>query len=249
VILYLRFLSGRERTRDANLHLGLTLAFVAGAVNAGGYLAVAQYTSHMTGIVSSVADNLALQNYRLVLSGLAAYAAFIFGAATSAILIHWARRKKLQSQYALPLLVEALLLLAFGLIGARHGAYVHLLLPATIVLLCFTMGLQNAVITKISNAEIRTTHVTGLTTDLGIELGKLLYWNLDGPREEKVLANREKMKIHAKLLALFLAGGVVGALAFKHVGFVATLPLAFLLFLIAAVPIWDDFSLEPKPLA
>jgi len=39
------------------------------------------------------------------------------------------------------------------------------------VLLCFIMGLQNAVITKISHAEIRTTHVTGLVTDVGIELG------------------------------------------------------------------------------
>ena len=45
------------------------------------------------------------------------------------------------------------------------------------LVLCYIMGLQNAVITKISNAEIRTTHITGLVTDLGIEIGKMLYLN------------------------------------------------------------------------
>jgi hypothetical protein len=44
-------------------------------------------------------------------------------------------------------------------------------------LLAFTMGLQNAVVSKISASQIRTTHMTGVITDLGIELGKLLYWN------------------------------------------------------------------------
>jgi len=32
--------------------------------------------------------------------------------------------------------------------------------PATVMLLCFVMGLQNAVISKLSRAEIRTTHIT-----------------------------------------------------------------------------------------
>ncbi|MBC7728674.1 MAG: DUF1275 family protein, partial [Microbacteriaceae bacterium] len=56
----LRTLVGRSRTRRANRHLGLLLAFVAGAANAGGFLAVQRYTSHMTGVVSGVADDLAL---------------------------------------------------------------------------------------------------------------------------------------------------------------------------------------------
>jgi uncharacterized membrane protein YoaK (UPF0700 family) len=241
MLTYLRFLSGHERTRDANRHLGLTLSFLAGAVNAGGYLAVAQYTSHMTGIVSSIADHLALGEFRLAVAGLGAYFCFLSGAATSAVLINWARRKRLHSRFALPLLLESVLLLAFGLAGTNIKLFVHFLLPATVFLLCYTMGLQNAVITKISGAEIRTTHVTGLTTDLGIELGKLVYWNAAGSGE-KVLADRAKMKLLASLLGCFLSGGLFGALAFKHVGFVSTLPLAVLLFVMAVVPIWDDVS-------
>jgi hypothetical protein len=57
---YARFLTGRHRTVKANRELGFALAFVAGAINAGGFLAVQQYTSHVTGALSSLADNLAL---------------------------------------------------------------------------------------------------------------------------------------------------------------------------------------------
>ena len=69
----------------------------------------------------------------------------------------------------MPLLLESGALLVFGLFGAAIAAWSQLFVPVTVVLLCFIMGLQNAVITKISKAEIRTTHITGLVTDLGIE--------------------------------------------------------------------------------
>lgn len=71
-IRYIRSLTGRRRTPLANQHLGFALAFVAGAINAGGFLAVQQYTSHMTGIVSSMADNAALGTYDLMLRGASA---------------------------------------------------------------------------------------------------------------------------------------------------------------------------------
>src|SRR5919109_1493583 len=60
---FARQLTGRERTKEANGRLGVVLAFVAGAINAGGFLAVQQYTSHMTGLVSSMADALVLGLY------------------------------------------------------------------------------------------------------------------------------------------------------------------------------------------
>ncbi len=242
MIRYLHFLTGRERTREANRHLGMTLAFVAGAVNAGGYLAVSQYTSHMTGVLSAIADNLALSRFRLVAGGFATFAAFLSGAVVSTILINWARRKRLQSEFALALMFEAFLLAAFGLLGHNLQSLDRVFVPTTVLLLAFMMGLQNAIITKLSGAEIRTTHMTGNVTDLGIELGKLLYWNADPDATEKVVANREKLKIHAGLIALFTLGGCLGALGFKRVGFGVTLPLALLLLAIAVVPVWEDLA-------
>lgn len=76
----MRRLAGPERTAAANRQLGLALAFVAGAVNAGGFLAIGQYTSHVTGIVSSMANNLALGRDGLVLAALGAAGAFMPGA-------------------------------------------------------------------------------------------------------------------------------------------------------------------------
>src|SRR6201986_4496444 len=77
---YLRRLTGKERTQAANRELAFFLAFVAGAANAGGYLAVRQYTSHMSGIVSAMAANLALGNGAALLAGAEALASFVAGA-------------------------------------------------------------------------------------------------------------------------------------------------------------------------
>jgi uncharacterized membrane protein YoaK (UPF0700 family) len=239
---YLRHLSGRERSVAANRQLALVLAFIAGATNAGGFLAVRQYTSHMSGIVSAMADNTALGDVKLVLAGLGAFLFFLAGASCSAILINWGRRQYLHGEYALPLLLEAGLLLCFGLMGRTIGLHHGLFVPGTVMLLCFIMGLQNAIITKISKAEIRTTHVTGIVTDIGIEVGKLFYWNIAGPDRvgPMVLADRVKLRLLIALLAFFFAGGVVGALGFKHVGFFSTVPLAIVLIVLAVLPVFDD---------
>src|SRR3954469_21715950 len=204
-----------ERTGAADTQLGMVLSFVAGATKAGGFLAIGQYTSHMSGIFSAMADNFALGAVGLVLIGFGALSAFVAGAACSALLINWGRRSGRGSQYALPLLLEAALLLGFGLLGglAYHRAgFVLVGAP----LLCFIMGLQNATVTKISGARIRTTHVTGMVTDLGIELGKLTYWNRDQSdlKAPPVMADRVKLGLLALLLGSFFTGGVIGALGF-----------------------------------
>ncbi len=237
---FLSKLAGRERTRRANRQLGGLLAFVAGAINAGGFLAVQRYTSHMTGIVSAMADDLVLGQVALVLAGGAFLCAFIAGAATTAILVNWARGHGLHGEFALPVLVEAALLLVFGVLGANLNTLVELFVPTTVLLLCFIMGLQNAIITKISRAEIRTTHMTGVVTDLGIELGRLVYWNRRVRDDGPVRADHDRLVTLAALLALFLAGGVVGALAFKAIGYSAVLPIAALLVAISALPLMAD---------
>jgi uncharacterized membrane protein YoaK (UPF0700 family) len=238
-LYHLRRLTGKERTRRANRELAFYLAFVAGAANAGGYLAVRQYTSHMSGIVSAMADNLAVGSGVAMLAGGSAVAAFLAGAACTAVLVNWGRRRGLNGQYALPLVVEAGLLVVFGATGHRWEHRTTMAVPATVALLCFTMGLQNAIITKLSHAEIRTTHVTGMVTDIGIELGKMLYPNWTTGKE-RVSADWRKLWLLVGLVGSFFAGGVVGALGFQHVGFGFTLPLAALLLLLAAMPVLDD---------
>ena len=242
-IHYVRRLTAAHRTADANRHLGIALCFVAGATNAGGFLAVHQYTSHMTGIVSSMADHLVLGTFKVVLGGLGALLSFLAGAACSAVMVNYARRHGLQSEYAGPLLLEAALLIGFGMVGAQLAQLQGLFVPATVMLLCSIMGLQNAVISKLSKAEIRTTHVTGIVTDIGIELGKLFYWNMgDGPAEQRVVANRERLKVLSLLLLAFFLGGVAGAIGFNRIGYLSTVPLAVALVVLAALPVMDDLA-------
>jgi uncharacterized membrane protein YoaK (UPF0700 family) len=237
----IRQLTAPKRSRADNVRLGAGLSFVAGATNAGAFLAVGQYTSHMTGILSTLADAVALQQWAIAAVSAVALLAFLAGASTTAILVNAGQRRGLSSAFALPLVLEALLLLTFGAFGARLSESHALLLPATVVLLCFTMGLQNAVITKISRAEIRTTHVTGMVTDLGIELGKLFYVNRRHPvTGAPVRADRVRLRVLAQLLLAFVAGGLLGALGFQHFGYIATIPLAALLLLLSIVPALDD---------
>ena len=240
-IPYLRQLTGRERSQRANRHLACFLTFIAGAINAGGFLAVGQYTSHMTGIISSMGDNLALGAIGLLLAGLASLIFFTLGAACCAICVNWGRKRSLQGEYAIPLMLEAALLLLFGLLGGNLENHKWLFVPVTVLLLCFIMGLQNAIITKISKAEIRTTHMTGMVTDIGIELGKLVYWN--STRHDPkftVHADLDKLRLLGTLVFLFFSGGLVGALGFKNIGFISTAPLAATLMFLAVVPIADD---------
>jgi uncharacterized membrane protein YoaK (UPF0700 family) len=237
----IRGFTALQRTPQADLKLGTVLAFVAGAANAGGFLAVGQYTSHMTGMLSALADNLVLGQFVLVGAGIASVLAFLFGAMSTAWIVNWGMRLRLRSAYGLPLLLEAALLLVFGLFGAAMSLWQTVFLPVTVVLLCFIMGLQNAVITKISQARIRTTHVTGLVTDLGIELGKLLYVNRH-PEMQPVRADRERLRVHAQLVLSFLVGGIAGALGFKHLGYVSTLPLALALLLLVLRPLLEDWQ-------
>lgn len=235
----LRIWAGIERTAESNLRLGVILSFVAGATNAGGFLAVGLYTSHMTGMLSSIADNLILGNFLVAIGAVVAILAFLLGAMTTAWLINWALRKNLHSAYCLPLLLESFMLLVFGVFGASIKEVSSLFAPMTVLILCFIMGLQNAVITKISKAEIRTTHVTGLITDLGIELGKLFYINHSAV-PVKVLASRPKLRTLLLLIGGFALGGLIGALAFNHWGYTMTLPLAVLVLLPTLRPIATD---------
>jgi uncharacterized membrane protein YoaK (UPF0700 family) len=163
-------------------------------------------------------------------------------------MIHFSRRRELHSEYALPLMLEAMLLLCFGLLGAQLATIDGLFVPLTVMLLCFIMGLQNAVVTTLSGAEIRTTHVTGTVTDIGIELGRLLYRNRSrAHRLPPVRADRSKLAFLLSLLACFSGGALAGAWSFKTFGYSATIPLAVVLMTLAMVPLFDDARRVRRP--
>jgi uncharacterized membrane protein YoaK (UPF0700 family) len=235
-IPYLRSLTSPDRSEQGTRHIARYLAFIAGAANAGGFLAVHQYTSHMSGVVAAMADNLVLGRIRLVLIGFLAVCSFLAGSISTTLLILWARRRRLQSEYALPLLCESMLFAAFAVTTTvLHEQKV----AGTIALLCFAMGLQNAMITKLSGSVIRTTHITGMVTDIGITCGRVFtFVFVDGQKE--ISQEVRTLRLLGSLVLLFFCGGIGGAVGFQRFGFMFMAPLSAGLLLLAFVPAIDD---------
>ena len=209
-------------------------------MNAGGFLLLHRYTSHMTGIVSGLADDLALGAYRLVTTGLLLVMSFVLGAIVTALLANWARRRQWRGEYAPCLAAEGLVLLAFAALAFRGNDSSRAIAAAT-ALLCFVMGLQNAMVTKVSRAEIRTTHVTGILTDIGIELGRWLFGlGAAVTATSGIAADRERLNLLTSLLGLFVLGGVAGAFAFQWAGPLAAVPFGIGLLILAVPSLLQD---------
>ena len=96
----------------------------------------------------------------------------------------------------------------------------------------FIIGFQNATITQTSYARIRTTHATGMITDVGIELGRAVCGR---SFDADVTADRAKLWLLLRLLSVILVGGILGAIGYGAFGYLFSLPLAGVLLLLAVI--------------
>lgn len=200
---------GEDRTGKIDLFLAGLLSSISGALNAVGFLIAGSFTANMTGNISAFADHLAGGAVLVALSFLGLVAAFICGAAAAGLCIQIGERRGLRAIYALAIAGEGLIVLCLGLLLALWPGVPQMLL---VIVLSFVMGLQNAVTTMISRSRVRTTHVSGMATDIGIGLA-LLAGNI-GTRSDTL----PKLGLHSLTLASFAAGGVLGALLFGALG-------------------------------
>ena len=95
------------------------------------------------------------------------------------------------------------------------------------------MGMQNAVVTRISDARVRTTHISGMATDLGIELAIVADTLLGNRRQLDTLDNRRKLYLHFQSIVSFLIGGVIGVAIYRSVGGYLWMMCALILFCLA----------------
>ena len=159
---------GKTRTLIHNLRIASLLSFII--VNVAGFLAVQRLTTNVTGHFAFFVDEL----FKLDFWNGFVYFLYIFffflGSFVSSYLIELISQKTERYIYVFPISIEILILFAIGIFGSNL-----MLENSNIIAFCllFAMGLQNALVTKISNATVRTTHLTGLFTDLGIELSQL----------------------------------------------------------------------------
>ncbi|MHB1303800.1 MAG: YoaK family protein [Acidiphilium sp.] len=222
---------GEQRDIRTDRRLACTLAAIAGALNTAAFHAVGFFSANMTGNVSSLSNHIALGN---VLTGaffLSIVATFIAGSTVSTLLINAGRRRQIHGIYAFSILSEAILLALLGCLdhwlpAADRGAVL-------ILGLSFLMGLQNAVVTRISEARVRTTHVSGMVTDIGIEFGMLIDIALGRESTADRASYRARLRLHGQTVLAFLAGGILGVLIYLVIGTFLLVAAAAVLFVIA----------------
>jgi uncharacterized membrane protein YoaK (UPF0700 family) len=222
---------GNDRSSDVDRRLACTLAAIAGALNTAAFYAVGFFSANMTGNVSTLSNHLALGELSSGVFFLSIVISFILGAVLSTLLINVGRRRKMGGIYAFSILAEGMMLALLGcaelwLPEAHRGSIL-------ILSLSFLMGLQNAVVTRISDARVRTTHVSGMATDIGIELAMLfdIARGAEPAGERRNLMSR--LRLHGQSVLSFLGGGVAGVLVYRAVGDLLLLGAAALLLAIA----------------
>ncbi len=188
----------KERTPAWIMTGGLLLTLAAGCINAIGFLGfLHQPVSHLTGTVTQFGADLVARDFSLVLRTGLTITCFFFGAFLSAAITRQSSLKVGRRYGAVLTLESALLVAAFFLLqrGQAAGDYFC-------VVAC---GLQNAMATSYSGAVLRSTHLTGIITDLGIACGH-------AARGQPV--DWLRMRLYGTLLIGFFLGSVLGAWGF-----------------------------------
>jgi uncharacterized membrane protein YoaK (UPF0700 family) len=198
---------GKSRTSTHNLHIAVVLSFVAGMVNVAGFLAFQQLTTNVTGHFTFLVADLSEGRLWAGLIYFFYIFSFLAGSLTASLLIEQFKSTRKLNIFVIPTFIEVLLLATVGLVNfswaLEHAEFL-------ICLLLFTMGLQNSFVTRISNAVVRTTHLTGLFTDLGIDLSYLFFPKRH--RDGKTLKANIKLRIY--IICSFLGGGLIAGLLY-----------------------------------
>lgn len=194
------------------MRLASLLSLTAGFVNGAGFVAFSVLTTNVTGHVALFAEKIARGDFSAARVVGLWMLLFLLGAFICSLLIRIIGRNQ-RYAYVIPILTEIAILLFIALFGYRFDrSLVKTELFAGSLL--FAMGLQNAMVTMISGSVVRTTHLTGMFTDLGIELSALLY-----PAKADTSDIKQKMTLRALIISFFIAGGISGAYLFSQVSY------------------------------
>src|SRR5215207_4094253 len=146
---------GPARDPKTNTILAGYLAAVAGFVNSGGFVMIGSFTSHVTGSVGRMSDDVARGEMPAAASALSLVLAFFAGAVLASVILERSDHSRPAGRYALALLLEAMVLLVFVFVAGLSRATHPRILDAQAALLCLAMGMQNSLVTRLSGAVVR----------------------------------------------------------------------------------------------
>jgi uncharacterized membrane protein YoaK (UPF0700 family) len=198
------------------------MALQAGVLNIGGFMACHRFVSHVTGFATFFGYELSEKDQaRHAWGMLAVPLFFLLGAMLSGYLVDLRLKLHKKPRYYISFGVIFFLTLVVGIGGVLgyFGTFGEPLESSRdytlLVFLCLICGIQNGTIATVSKSVIRTTHLTGITTDLGIGLVRLLNQkSLTGEIEDE----RNAVLMRIGIILFFGLGSVIGAFAFKEFG-------------------------------
>ena len=227
---------GKNRTFIHNLRLATLLSFVAGVVNITGVLSVKTLTTNITGHFAYFAEEIMRKDFAAAITFFVFTLIFLLGAFTSNFISEYVAKSDSNFSHIIPIALEILILA----IVASFESPMNLdnfegknLASAML----FAMGIQNSLVTKISQSTVRTTHLTGLFTDLGIELSQLFFYKK--PEETKKLKTNIYLRI--SIISFFFIGCVLGGFIYSFFN-IKTLFVACFFLLIALL--YDSIRLH-----
>ncbi len=218
---------GTRRTYLHNLRLASLLSLVAGIVDIAGVLSVKTLTTNVTGHFAYFVEELVLNSYTSSVIFLLFIGCFLFGSFISNYFVELMLYKRVENPYAIPMITEIVILLFIGLVydfnllSKADGICIS-------CALLLAMGIQNSFVTRVSRSVVRTTHLTGLFTDLGIELSQLFFYK----RADKQRRLYKSIYLKLAIILCFFLGCLIGGISFGFLQ-LKTLLIAALVLVVA----------------
>ncbi|MGF1636321.1 MAG: YoaK family protein [Cyclobacteriaceae bacterium] len=205
---------GKKRKHLSNLQMGGITATAAGMVNVASVMAFFTFTSNITGHMAIFSEELVRGNWHQSVVVLIWLFAFLIGAFSSNFLINKIKKYGLFLSNSITILIQIMILIAVATYGKFY--YDESLLETEIMVaaLLFSMGYQNGLVATITNGVVKTTHLTGLFTDLGIALS---LWSRKSQRKIKAL--QQKLQLQIVIAFTYFTGGLIGGFIFASMGF------------------------------
>jgi uncharacterized membrane protein YoaK (UPF0700 family) len=205
----------KQRKQVHNLRLARYTSIAAGMVNVASVIAFFAFTSNVTGHMAIFAEEIVKGHWTQVMIVFSWLFLFLLGAFTSNFLIHSLEKNGTYLAHAAPVILEIIVLTGIAFYG--HVFYQDTLRETEYLIagLLFAMGMQNSLVATISNGKVKTTHLTGLFTDLGMELS--MYFNPKYKTDKSLL---EKLHLHLVILGYYFGGGIIGGVLFLQIEFI-----------------------------
>lgn len=192
-----------DRTNRENMQLGGLTAFSAGMVNVISVIIFFAFTSNVTGHFAILAQEISKGNWYSALVVFGWIGLFFLGSFTSNIIVINFDKKRAYLAHALPVILEIICLLTVGTYIQFFYRETLLETELMVGMMLFAMGIQNGLTATISNGAVKTTHLTGLTTDMGILVSM---FSKKKYRQKPEL--QDKMRLLLTIMISYIAGGV-----------------------------------------